>query len=137
MAATIAAITPDGWQMGRGYQHATVAEGATRLVNIAGQVAGSGGLPPAAFSKDIVAQFQGALTNFKTVLESAGGSAADLTSMTIYTTDVDAYRRNLKGIGAAWIALFGEVFPAMTLVGVTELFDAGATIEIDGTAVLG
>ena len=101
MATTIRAITPEGWLMGRGYQHATVAEGAKRLVQIAGQVEGSGGMPAAEFSQEIVAQFQGALANFKTVLEAAGGSAGDLTSMTIYTTDVAAYRRNLQGIDRA------------------------------------
>ena len=73
MATTIRAITPEGWLMGRGYQHATVAEGAKRLVQIAGQVEGSGGMPAAEFSQEIVAQFQGALANFKTVLEAAGG----------------------------------------------------------------
>ena len=49
---------------------------------------------------------------------------------------MDAYRGSLAEVGAAYRAVFGKHFPAMALVGVTELVDPRAVVEIEATAVI-
>ena len=108
-----------------------------RLVFVAGQVAvdaegrivGRG---------DLVAQFRQTCANIQTVLSAAGGEMTDLVKLTIYVLDVADYKKNLKFIGEVYREYFGRHFPAMTLVGARDLFDAadGALIEIEGVAAL-
>jgi enamine deaminase RidA (YjgF/YER057c/UK114 family) len=108
-----------------------------RLVFLAGQVAvdadgrivGRG---------DLVAQFRQTCANIQTVLSAAGGEMTDLVKLTIYVLDVTEYKKNLKAIGEVYREYFGRHFPAMTLVGARDLFDAsdGALIEIEGVAAL-
>ena len=108
-----------------------------RLVFVAGQVAvdaegrivGRG---------DLVAQFRQTCANIHAVLSAAGGEMTDLVKLTIYVLDVAEYKKNLKGIGDVYREYFGKHFPAMTLVGARDLFDAadGALIEIEGVAAL-
>jgi enamine deaminase RidA (YjgF/YER057c/UK114 family) len=108
-----------------------------RLVFIAGQVArdernavvGKG---------DIVAQFRQVCRNIQTVLSAAGGDLSDVVKLTIYVLDADDYKRHLREIGGVYREHFGKHFPAMTLVGVRDLFDAaeGCLIEIEGVAAL-
>ena len=137
MATELKGITPAGWKRGGGYQHAMVVENCSRIAYISGQIEGSGGRPAAAFSKDMASQFASALANFKTVVEATGGTVRDITSMTIYVTDGESYRANQKAIGESWRRELGDVYPAVTLVGVTELFNVGAKVEIEGTVALG
>jgi enamine deaminase RidA (YjgF/YER057c/UK114 family) len=54
----------------------------------------------------------------------------------MYATDVPAYRASLPDVGAAYRKLVGRHYPAMALVGVTELVEPAAMIEIIGTAVI-
>jgi enamine deaminase RidA (YjgF/YER057c/UK114 family) len=56
--------------------------------------------------------------------------------MTIYTTDVQGYRDNLVPIGAAYREVFGKHYPPMALIGVTELFDPEAVVELVCVAVV-
>jgi len=52
--------------------------------------------------------------------------------------DVNDYKQRLRDIGAVYREYFGKHFPAMTLVGARDLFDAadGCVIEIEGVAAL-
>lgn len=43
---------------------------------------------------------------------------------------------NSRAIGAVWKRLVGREYPAMTLVGVTRLWDDDALVEIEGIAIL-
>jgi enamine deaminase RidA (YjgF/YER057c/UK114 family) len=56
--------------------------------------------------------------------------------MTVYVTDLDAYRANLRPIGAAWRERVGRHYPAMALVGVAGLVEPNALVEIQAVAVL-
>jgi enamine deaminase RidA (YjgF/YER057c/UK114 family) len=56
--------------------------------------------------------------------------------MTIYATDVASYRDNLAEVGRAYRVVFGRHFPAMALIGVSELVDPAALVEITGVAVI-
>ena len=84
----------------------------------------------------LAAQFQAALANVAAVVEEAGGRVADVGRLTIYVTDMEAYRGSLAEVGAAYRAVFGKHFPAMALVAVTELVDPRAVVEVEATAVI-
>lgn len=84
---------------------------------------------------DIVAQFRRSLENVLTTLAAAGGVPTDLVSLTIYLTDVDEYQRRGRDIGAVWKELVGSWYPAMAGVGVTQLWQREAMVEIQGIAV--
>jgi enamine deaminase RidA (YjgF/YER057c/UK114 family) len=70
------------------------------------------------------------------VVEEAGGAPSDVVSLTIYATDVAAYREDLEGVGEAYRAVFGKHYPAMALIGISELVDPRALVEITGVAVI-
>ena len=108
-----------------------------RLVFIAGQVArdeqnavvGPG---------DLVAQFRQVCRNIHTVMSAAGGEMTDIVKLTIFVLDTADYKRQQREIGGVYREYFGKHFPAMTLVGARDLFDAadGCLIEIEGVAAL-
>jgi enamine deaminase RidA (YjgF/YER057c/UK114 family) len=108
-----------------------------RLVFLAGQVArdeanavvGEG---------DLVAQFRQVCRNLQTVMNAAGGDLTDVVKLTIYVLDTAGYKAHLREIGGVYREYFGKHFPAMTLVGARDLFDAadGCLIEIEGVAAL-
>ena len=116
-----------------GYSHAVSATGG-RIVFLAGQTALDREGRIAA--DGIVAQFEAALGNLLAALADAGGSPENLARVTIYTTDVDAYRDHVAEIGTIWRWLAGGDYPAMALIGVSRLWDAEALVELDGIAVL-
>jgi enamine deaminase RidA (YjgF/YER057c/UK114 family) len=57
--------------------------------------------------------------------------------MTVFVTDVAAYREARPALGEVWRARFGKFFPAMALLEVTGLVERGAMVEIETTAVVG
>ena len=126
-------INPESLAPASGFSHAVVVEGGT-LVFLAGQTAlnkegvieGNG----------IVEQFEKVITNLLTALSAAGGTPDNLVKLNIYSVDPADYRANSREIGKIWQRLIGKNFPAMTLVGVTRLWDAEALLEIEGFANL-
>ena len=124
-------IHPDTLVPPQGYAHAVVVQG--RPVVLAGQVAcdTSGRIET---PDDLVAQFGKALDNLLEALRAAGGAPEDVAQLRIYCTHVNVYRASLKELGAAYRERFGKHFPAMSLAGVTELFDPQAIVEIEGLA---
>jgi enamine deaminase RidA (YjgF/YER057c/UK114 family) len=116
-----------------GFSHATVAS-AGRTIYLGGQTAQDA--DGRIVGDDIVSQFDRALSNVVTALTAAGGQPSDIVSMVIYTTDMSAYRGSLKGLGRAYQSHLGRHYPAMALLGVTELFDPQALVEIIATAVI-
>lgn len=92
-----------------------------------GQIAGSG----------VVEQFERALGNLLAALRAAGGQPADLLSMTIYAVDLADYRAHAHQIGEVWRRLAGRDYPAMAAVGVHQLWDPAALIELQGVAAVG
>ena len=109
-----------------GYANAVVAARG-RLVHLAGQI-GSG--------DTLAEQFGGALDNVVSVLESAGGAPEHVVSFQIFVTDMAAYRASLRDVGEAYRARFGRHYPAMSLLGTTELVEPSALVEIVATAVI-
>jgi len=56
--------------------------------------------------------------------------------MTWYVTRREEYLRRLPELGAAYRAVMGRNFPAMTCVEVAGLMEARAQVEIEVTAVV-
>ena len=56
--------------------------------------------------------------------------------LTWYVTSRDDYYAELPGIGAAYRAVIGRHFPAMSVVQVVALMEAAAKAEIEATAVI-
>jgi enamine deaminase RidA (YjgF/YER057c/UK114 family) len=128
----IEVVQPPGFPAPRGYANGVIARGPT--LHVAGQVGwdAAGRFPRA----DLAGQFAQALDNVLAVVAAAGGAPTDVVRMTVYVTDLDAYRSSGAAIGAAWRARFGRHYPAMALVGVAGLVERAAVVEIEAVAAL-
>ena len=126
-------LQPEGWLRPSGYSSGVLAEG--RQVFIAGQVGWNprSGKFETATLVDQVAQ---ALRNVLAVLAQAGGRPEHIARMTWYLTSRTQYLAHLEEIGAAYRAVMGKHFPAMTAIEVTALIEAQAKVEIEATAVI-
>ncbi len=126
-------ISPATMAPAPGFSHVVVTAPG-RLVSVAGQVAmDERGI---VVGETLAEQFELALVNVVRALDAAGARSEDLVSMVMYTTDIQAYRDSLSEIGAGYRAVIGRHFPAMALVGVTELVEPDAVVEIVATAVI-
>lgn len=127
-------FNPPGLGKARGWNNGMLAPAGGRLLLVAGQTArnATGKVPPL----DFVEQFGLALDNILEVVRAAGGDAADIGRMTVYVTDIDAYRDSLKPLGGVWRQRMGRHYPAMALVEVIRLVDENAVVEIEATAVI-
>jgi enamine deaminase RidA (YjgF/YER057c/UK114 family) len=116
----------------KGYANGRIGHGPA--LHVAGQVGWDGEGKFAA--KDLVGQFAQALDNVLAVLTAAHAHVDDVAEMTIYVTDIAAYRAARKEIGPIWRARMGSHFPAMALVAVTALVEPEAVVEIQAVAYL-
>lgn len=121
-----------GWPRPKGYANGRVGTG--RAIHVAGQI---GWDEHGTMASGMVAQFARALDNVITVVRTAGGVPEDITSMTVFVADLQAYRDGVREIGAAWRERLGKHYPAMTLVEVKALLDPHALVEIQATAYAG
>ncbi|MFJ8536219.1 RidA family protein [Streptomyces sp. NPDC093591] len=126
-------VNPPDLSPAAGFSHAVVATG-SRVVFLAGQTAldADGKVTGATLPE----QFERALANLLAALDAAGGTAADLARVTVYATDVAAYRAQAAELGRIWRQLAGRDYPAMAVVEVVRLWDEEAMVELDGFAVL-
>jgi enamine deaminase RidA (YjgF/YER057c/UK114 family) len=130
---TTGRVNPPGLAPPAGFSHAVVASG-SRVVFLAGQTAldGDGKVTGATLPE----QFERALTNLLAALAAAGGTPSDLARVTVYATDIAAYRAHAPELGRLWRRLAGRDYPAMAVVEVVRLWDEEALLELDGFAVL-
>ena len=115
----------------KGYADGRIGKGP--VLHVAGQVGWKNGVFEA---KDLVGQFAQALDNILTVLAAAHGHVDDIAEMTIYVTDIQAYRDARKQLGPIWRQRFGTHYPAMALVAVSALVEPEAVVEIQAVAYL-
>lgn len=126
-------ILPTGWPSPRGYQHGVLGQGTLLVcagqlgVTLSGELAGPG----------LVAQFDQALANVCHVVRAAGGDPVDIVRLTVYLTDMPAYRASLHELGVVWQSHLGHRYPAMSVIGVAALVKPGAVVELEATALLG
>jgi enamine deaminase RidA (YjgF/YER057c/UK114 family) len=129
---SIETVEVPGWPRPRGYANGVVGEG--RVLFVAGQI---GWQPDGSWAhSDLAGQFGQALENVLAVVRAAGGNVEHIASLTVYVTDIEAYRRDHRAIGAAYRSVLGKHFPAMALVGVTALVEPRALVEIQAYATL-
>jgi enamine deaminase RidA (YjgF/YER057c/UK114 family) len=126
-------IHPSEFPKPRGYSNGIVCAPG-RILYIAGQVAFD--KEARIVSADFATQFLAALDNVVEVVRAAGGGTEHLVKLLAFVTDMDKYREAQKAIGEGWRARLGSYYPAMSLVKVSGLIEAGALVEIEGTAVL-
>lgn len=131
--ATRRAINPWAWSEAMGFVQAVESRDVSRIVHCAGQTSADEAgklLHPG----DMAAQLGQALDNVETVLAGAGLTLADVTRLSFYTTDVDAFLAaqpthvvpRLKAAGCQ---------SSGVLLGVARLAALGMLIEIEATAV--
>jgi enamine deaminase RidA (YjgF/YER057c/UK114 family) len=130
----LAPINPDALGRPSGFSHGIVAGAGLRTLFVAGQTAAdsSGHVAGGTFEH----QFDVALTRVLAVVEAAGGRAEHVARMTVYVTDLEAYRHARPALSDIWRQRFGRHYPAMTLVEVSRLVDVHALLEIDAVAML-
>ncbi|WP_053751600.1 RidA family protein [Streptomyces sp. MMG1533] len=126
-------VNPPGLSPPTGFSHAVVATG-TRVVFLAGQTALDA--DGKVVGDTLPEQFEKALTNLLTALTATGATPADLARVTVYATDVAAYRTHAPELGRIWREVAGRDYPAMAVVEVVRLWDDRAMVELDGFAVL-
>lgn len=124
-------INPDELAPARGFAHVTVAGDTVWIGGQAGSDASGKVVEPG----DMVAQFTRAVRNLAIAVRAAGCEPGDVVKLTYYVTRLDAYRDNLRALGTAYREVFGNHYPASTLVAVSSLFDEDALVEIDAVAV--
>lgn len=125
-------FNPEGLARATGFSYGAIAEEG-RTLYIAGMTGQHADLT---IDGDIVDQFAQASRSLATVIVEAGGEPSDLVSLTIYTSEMATYRDNLKPIGDAWREIYGKHYPPMALIGVEELFDPKALVELVGVALV-
>ncbi|MDH6453512.1 MULTISPECIES: RidA family protein [unclassified Streptomyces] len=126
-------INPPELSPPTGFSHAVVASG-SRVVFLAGQTALDA--DGKVVGESLPEQFEKALTNLLTALKASGGGPSDLARVTVYATDIAAYRTHAAELGRIWKELAGRNYPAMAVVEVVRLWDDQAAVELDGFAVL-
>ena len=125
-------IQPEGWPRPKGYANGIAAEG--RMVFTAGVI---GWNEQEVFEHlDFAGQFEQALKSTVTILGEAKAEPEHIVRMTCYVTSKKAYLDALPEVGAAWKKHLGKVFPCMAVIGVTELIEDDALLEIETTAVI-
>ena len=126
-AQQIERINPAGMTQPTAYSH-VVRYG--ELLFLAGQVAldGDGNIVG---EGDMQAQVRQVMENLKTVLASQGADFGDVVKVTIYTTDVAAYRETGDIRAEYWT----EGAPASTLVQIDQLARPIFLVEIEATAI--
>jgi enamine deaminase RidA (YjgF/YER057c/UK114 family) len=127
-----AILLPPGWPRPRGYANGIAAHG--RLVVTGGVV---GWDEQERFvAESLAGQFRQVLLNTLAILREGGAGPEHVVRMTWYVTSIADYRAGLGEIGAAWRELMGRNYPAMAVVGVSELVEPAARIEIETMAVV-
>lgn len=86
--------------------------------------------------QSVVQQFDQALANMVKALRAVGARPVHVVDMRVHTTAMSTYRINLTALGSVYRRHMGRHYPPMAVVGVTELLDADALVEVMCTAVV-
>ncbi|QOY96710.1 RidA family protein [Massilia sp. UMI-21] len=125
-------LQPPGWVRPKGYANGIAARG--RQVYVSGMI---GWDAEGRFhTDDFVGQARQALENAVAVLREAGAGPEHIVRMTWYVLDRREYLEAGAALGAAYRAIIGRHYPAMSAVQVAGLMEARARVEIEVTAVI-
>jgi len=127
-------INPEALGEPKGWTNGMLAPAGGRVLFVAGQDAA---MPEGhVVTDDFVEQFGIALAKTLAIVFAAGGDASSIGRMTVFVTDLDAYRAARKEIGGVYREHMGRHFPAMALMEVSRLVDPRGQVEIETTAVI-
>src|ERR1700741_561324 len=124
-------LQPVAWPRPRGYANGIAAAGET--IFLAGQI---GWGAPGRFAPDLPGQVGQALSNIVPLLAEAQAEPQHLVRLTWFVVDLPSYREHQAAIGREYRRVIGKHFPAMSVIGVSELVEPDALVEIEATAVL-
>jgi len=127
-------INPQELGAPKGYSNGALMPPGSSLLFVAGQIGWNS--DQKIVSAEFLDQFDQALRNVVAVVEGAGGRVEHLGRLTLYVTDKSEYLADLQGLGEVYRRIMGRHFPAMTLVEVQALLEAGAKVEIEATAAI-
>ena len=127
-------IAPEELGAPSGFSHGLLADQGGRILFVAGQTAT--GPDGAVVDGGLAEQFGVALDRVLAVVRAAGGAPESVGRMTVFVTDMTAYRAARRELGGVWRERMGEHYPAMALIAVSELVDEGALVEIEATAMI-
>lgn len=127
-------VNPPALGAPQGFNHGILAPAGGRLLFVAGQNAADANGVVA--SSDFTAQFETAMERILAVVREAGGEPDHIARLTIYVTDLAAYRAARRSLGEVWRRLMGRQYPAVALLEVKGLVDEGTIVEIEATAVI-
>ena len=127
-------VNPESLGKPSGFSHGILAPRKGRLLFVAGQPGWENDNP--AKAPGFPEQFARALDKVLAVVRAADGQPTDIVRMTIYVTDLAAYRASLATLAGIWRDRIGKHYPAMALVEVRGLVDQGAMVEIEATAIV-
>ncbi|MGH3274261.1 MAG: RidA family protein [Streptosporangiaceae bacterium] len=113
------------WEQAVGYSRAVAAGD---YIFVSGCTSVDGG--QVVHEGDARAQTAQALANVVMALTGLGASLADVVSTRMFVTDISRWAE----YGAAHGAVFGEIQPAATMVGVTALIDPRMLVEVEAVA---
>ncbi|MBX2886942.1 MAG: RidA family protein [Granulosicoccus sp.] len=125
------AVNPWSWSLNFGYNQAEILENISRQLVCAGQTAVDAEGSPQHVG-DMRGQMALALENLEAVLSGADMGLANVTRLSIYTTDVDETMKHFDIFAARFGPL--SATPPMTLLGVSRLAIPGLMIEIEASA---
>ncbi len=124
-------VNPWSWSLNFGFNQAEILEGVSRQLVCAGQTSvDAEGNPQHA--GDMRSQITLVLDNLEAVLSAADMGLANVTRLSIYTTDMDETMKHFDVLGAR----LGQaaVTPPMTLLGIARLAIPGLMIEMEAAA---
>ncbi len=125
-------LQPKGWKRPSGYSNGVKAEG--EMIFVAGQV---GWNQDREFvSNKLSDQVRQALENVVAILKEGHAKPQHIVRMTWYMADLDEYRSAARELGTIYREVIGDHYPAMSLFEVSRLYDEGAKVEIEATAVI-
>jgi enamine deaminase RidA (YjgF/YER057c/UK114 family) len=127
-------INPASLGAPKGYSNGVLMPAGGRILFVAGQVGWTA--TQQIVSESFPEQFGRALQNVLEVVTAAGGEPEHIGRLTLYVTNKQEYLSELRAVGEKYRSLMGKHFPAMALVEVKGLVEAGAKVEIEATAVL-
>jgi 2-iminobutanoate/2-iminopropanoate deaminase len=130
---TVSFVNPPAVVTPKGYSQVSVIDmGTSKMLILSGQVGlDKGG--KLVGNGDVAAQIEQTFANIKTIVESQGGSMANVVKLNYYLLDV-ANIQTLRAIRDKFIDVNHP--PASTLVQVSKLFRDDILVEIEATAVI-
>ena len=124
-------LLPEGWERPSGYSNG-IQTGDGHIL-----VAGMAGWDKhQVFPKSFADQFELALVNTVAVLAAGGGAPKHIVRMTWFVKGLHHYRNNIADVGRAYRKVVGKNYPVMAVIGVSDLVEPEALIEIETTAVI-